>query len=69
VLLDGHALVVTASVGVAAGGAGTGCDDIIGAADAALYRAKNSGRNRVEAAEPDDWPPDALGARRSRAGS
>jgi two-component system cell cycle response regulator len=68
---DGHALSVTASVGVASGEPGTGCDDVVGAADAALYRAKNSGRNRVQAAEPRDWPPEALGpgARRPRPGA
>jgi two-component system cell cycle response regulator len=67
---DGHALQVTASVGVAAGEPGVGCDEVVGAADAALYRAKNSGRNRVEAAEPRDWPPDSpgAGARRPRIG-
>jgi two-component system cell cycle response regulator len=69
VALDGQALVVTASVGVAAGGAGTGCDDVVGAADAALYRAKNSGRNRVEAAESRDWPPESITARRPRVGT
>ena len=43
---------VTLSMGVAVGGAGSRVDvaALVGAADAALYRAKNSGRNRVEAA-------------------
>jgi two-component system cell cycle response regulator len=68
VVAEGHALHVTASVGVAAGEPGTPCDEVVGAADAALYRAKNSGRNRVQAAEPRDWPPDSPGARRPRVG-
>ena len=53
----GQALHVTASVGVAAGEPGASFDAVVGAADAALYRAKHAGRNRVEAAEPRDWPP------------
>jgi two-component system cell cycle response regulator len=52
---DGHTLSVTASVGVAAGGVGTQSDSVISAADVALYRAKNGGRNRVEGALPEDW--------------
>jgi two-component system cell cycle response regulator len=54
---EGRGLNVTASVGVAAGDIGTPCDDVVSAADAALYRAKNHGRNRVEAALASDWPP------------
>ncbi|PWS36503.1 PleD family two-component system response regulator [Falsiroseomonas bella] len=68
VLVDGHSLSVTASVGVASGGAGAACDDVIGAADAALYRAKNNGRNRVQAAETRDWPPESITDRRPRVG-
>jgi two-component system cell cycle response regulator len=59
VLADGHQLSVTASVGVAAGDIGVQSDDVVSAADAALYRAKNSGRNRVEIAQPGDWPPNS----------
>jgi two-component system cell cycle response regulator len=47
---DGQSLRVTVSIGIAAGVAGTPCDELIAAADLALYRAKNAGRNRVDAA-------------------
>jgi two-component system cell cycle response regulator len=60
---EGRALSVTASIGLAAGDVGASSDDVVGAADAALYRAKNNGRNRVEAAQPADWPPGSHGAK------
>lgn len=41
---------VTASLGVAINGEGSDADSLIRAADAALYRAKNAGRNRIEVA-------------------
>jgi diguanylate cyclase (GGDEF)-like protein len=47
VLPGGEACRVTVSIGVAAA-QGSG-DDLIAAADAAMYRAKAAGRNRVEA--------------------
>jgi diguanylate cyclase len=42
---------ITASFGVSVNPAGTGFDTAYGRADAALYRAKRSGRNRVELAD------------------
>jgi len=41
----------TVSIGVAGGPAGTQLEVLLAAADSALYQAKRSGRNRVEAAE------------------
>jgi two-component system cell cycle response regulator len=56
---EGVSMNVTMSIGVASGGIGAQADDVVSAADAALYRGKNNGRNRVEAAEATDWPPSA----------
>ncbi|NKE45915.1 PleD family two-component system response regulator [Roseomonas frigidaquae] len=59
IVAEGIALNITMSIGVAAGGIGAQADDVVSAADAALYRGKNSGRNKVEAAIRTDWAPSA----------
>lgn len=45
---------VTASIGVADWPAGQKIDQALASADAALYRAKQRGRNRIEIATPED---------------
>ena len=53
--IAGQFLAITASFGLAIAMAGTSVNAAVAAADAALYRAKQGGRNRVEQALPDDF--------------
>jgi diguanylate cyclase (GGDEF)-like protein len=46
---EGEAIAVTVSIGVAELAAGETVDSLISRADAALYAAKQDGRNRVRA--------------------
>jgi PleD family two-component response regulator len=48
--ISGQQVGATVSVGVASALAPVELDDMLARADAALYRAKNNGRNRVESA-------------------
>ena len=51
---DGQSVGVTVSIGVATfDPAHASPEDLVAAADTALYRAKNGGRNRTEVAEPE----------------
>ena len=47
-LAGGERLAVTTSIGCTAGTAREGLSDLLARADAAMYRAKQSGRNRAE---------------------
>jgi diguanylate cyclase (GGDEF)-like protein len=51
IVVENGPVDTTVSVGVAGGPAGTELEVLLAAADAALYQAKRSGRNRVEVAE------------------
>ena len=51
IVCDEGPVETTVSIGVAGGPAGTELEVLLAAADTALYQAKRSGRNRVEAAE------------------
>jgi diguanylate cyclase (GGDEF)-like protein len=56
---EGRAITITISIGVCGGvpAAGQRVEDLIGAADQAMYRAKENGRDRVER-----WRPEVLQA-------
>ena len=58
VLAEGHRIDLTVSLGVAAFESGMECgDDILRAADEALYEAKNSGRDAVRISQPTQLEP------------
>jgi diguanylate cyclase (GGDEF)-like protein len=64
VQIAGRAMAATVSIGVAAAQAPASVDQLIARADAALYRAKEGGRNRVTIAACDgtvDFPTAAPG--------
>jgi diguanylate cyclase (GGDEF)-like protein/PAS domain S-box-containing protein len=48
VLVDGHGLHVTASIGIALAGAATDPEELVRDADLAMYRAKQDGRDRIQ---------------------
>ncbi len=56
VVISGHEMGATVSIGVATGIAPVELDPMLARADAALYRAKHNGRNRVEFDQPDAEP-------------
>ena len=59
--IAGLSLSITASFGLAIATAGTSVNAAVAAADAALYRAKQEGRNRVEQARPEDFTEEGEG--------
>lgn len=50
IIIDDVPVDTTVSIGIASGPVGTGFDALLAIADAALYRAKRAGRNRIEVA-------------------
>jgi diguanylate cyclase (GGDEF)-like protein len=70
IVCDEGPVDTTVSIGVAGGPAGTELEVLLAAADTALYQAKRSGRNRVEAAEElplslENWRRKSAGGARS----
>jgi two-component system cell cycle response regulator len=55
IAVPGLVLTLTVSIGTAITRGPESADRLVAAADAALYRAKESGRNRVEPAREQDW--------------
>ena len=53
ILVDGQELIITASIGFAVNVAGSRAVDLLRDADAAMYRAKAGGRDRIAAFAPD----------------
>ncbi len=56
VVISGHAIGATVSVGVASAIAPVQVDSLLARADAALYRAKHNGRNRIEFDQQETAP-------------
>ncbi len=59
--IAGNAVRITASVGIAAAGAGRNAEEVLAQADAAMYRAKSAGRDRIDF--PHNTHPLHLGSR------
>ena len=53
ILVEGQELIITASIGLAVNAAGSRAADLLRDADAAMYRAKAGGRDRIAAFAPD----------------
>ena len=64
--LPGRDLHVTVSIGAAALTPQMDGEALVAAADAAMYRAKQAGRNQVFGAEPASAPEEPGGGRRGR---
>ncbi len=56
IFVDGREVIITASIGVALNTPGARAVDLVRDADAAMYRAKAGGRDRIAAFAPDSRP-------------